>query len=308
MDLDQLGTFLAIAQLGTVTAAARKLHRSQSAISRRLSLLEQDLGAPLFDRGSSALALTNVGQAFLPFAESALAAVASAQEAARAQLAPRAGSVSLAIVGTLIDAPLANALGKLLRSPLKLTVLTTTSAEVSRLVRRGEANLGVRYFADDAPDVVAREIGVERMCVVASPRHRPSTAKHKSTPNVWIGFPLTRTSKEDLGRLLHRQLTAAGLSDANVMAVDSLSAQKRLVEAGVGVSLLPKSSVREELRRRTLSVVDVPRMSTTIPIVLVTRRDSYVSPAARELTALLEQTFKVGQSSAAVSGRSARVR
>lgn len=283
IDLDQLSAFVTIAERGTVTSAARKLHRTQSAISRRLSLLEDALGAQLFDRRGAALALTDAGRAFLPFAESALAAVASGRDAVKQQQAPGAGSVSIAIVGTLVEAPLAQALREL--PSLALSVLTASSAEVSRLVRCGEANLGLRYFEDADGDLTSELLGLENLCVVASPAATPATTQR------WIGFPFTRSFKEDFGRLLEQQLTAAGMRGAEVMAVDSLSAQKRLVEVGLGLALLPESSVREELARGTLVVVDMPSMATTIPIHLVQRRVGYKSPAAGELIAVLKQVF-----------------
>jgi DNA-binding transcriptional LysR family regulator len=286
IDLDQLNAFIAIAELGTVTAAARKLHRTQSAISRRLALLEDVLSAQLFVRRGAKLALTDCGRAFLPFAESALAAVASGREAVREQLAPDAGSVSIAIVGTLVEAPLAQALRGLPHAGLEVTVLTATSAEVSRLVRRGEANLGVRYFADhDDRELVCEPLGVERMCVVGSPNEAASEKRPR-----WIGFP-ARTTKEDLGLLLRRQLTAAGAGVVSVMTVDSLSAQKRLVEAGIGIALLPESSVREELTRGTLVILAMPRIATSIDVQLVYRRDGHLSPAARNLISLLKRAF-----------------
>jgi DNA-binding transcriptional LysR family regulator len=228
------------------------------------------------------LALTDCGRAFLPFAERALAAVAAGREAVQGELAPDAGSVSIAIVGPLVEAPLAHALRASPRASSALRVLTGTSAEVSRLVKRGDVSLGVRYFDDDDPELACERLGVERLCVVAAPGHAPTR---------WIGFPGTRTFKEDLGRLLNQQLTAAGASQADVMPVDSLSAQKRLVEVGLGVALLPESSVREELSRGTLVELDLPRMATTIEVHLVYRRDGYLSPAARNLMTLLKRTF-----------------
>jgi DNA-binding transcriptional LysR family regulator len=291
IDLDQLNAFVAIAQRGTVTAAAAGLYRSQSAISRRLLLLEDAVGAQLFDRRGAVLALTDAGRAFLPFAESALAAVASGRDAAQLQLAPGAGTASIAIVGTLVEAPLAQALGELVRRSLKLSLLTATSAEVSRLVRQGEANLGVRYFDEEEPDMFSETIGVERMCVVASSQYDlPTTAEHGTTRR-WIGFPLTRTSKADFGKLLQEQLAALGVSYSEVMAVDSLSAQKRLVAAGLGIALLPESSVSEELRRGTLEIIDMPRVAISIPIVLLSRRDGYVSPATAEVASMLRQAM-----------------
>jgi DNA-binding transcriptional LysR family regulator len=298
IDLDQLSAFIAIADRGTVTAAARKLHRTQSAISRRLALLEDALSASLFDRRGAKLVLTDCGRAFLPCAERALAAVASGHEAVQHELAPNAGSVSIAIVGTLVEAPLAAALRALPRAGLEVSVLTATSEQVSRLVRRGEANLGVRYFADDDRELASEQLGVERMCVVGAAGERRS-----DTAARWIGFPSTRTSKDDFGRLLHQQLIAAGMSPAGVMAVDSLSAQKRLVEVGLGIALLPESSVRDEIARGTLVRLDMPRMATTLAIHLVQRRDAFLSPAGRNLASLLKRAF-----TRAVSGNAKRKR
>ncbi|HKP62648.1 MAG TPA: LysR family transcriptional regulator [Polyangiales bacterium] len=286
IDLDQLDAFIAISERGTVTAAARKLHRTQSAISRRLALLEDALGAQLFDRRGAKLALSDCGRAFLPFAESALAALVSGREAVQQQLAPDAGSVSIAIVGPLVETPLAAALRALPRASSKLSVLTASSAEVSRLVRRGDANLGVRYFEDEDTELAYVRLGTERMCVVGAPDHGPPRKRER-----WIGFPTTRTAKDDLGRLLAQQLAAAGLRSPEVMVVDSLSAQKRLVEVGLGIALLPESSVREELARGTLVRLDVPRVATTIDIHLVHRHAGYLSPAARAVIALLRRAF-----------------
>ena len=50
------------------------------------------------------------------------------------------------------------------------------------------------------------------------------------------------------------------------MAIDSMTAQKRLIEAGIGIALLPESSVHEELRLGTLRTIDVPHLQTTVPI------------------------------------------
>src|SRR5690242_11455680 len=137
IDLDQLSAFIAITEGGTVTAAARKLHRTQSAISRRLALLEDALNARLFHRLGAKLVLTDCGRAFLPYAERAIAAIASGREAVQEQLEPNRGSVAVALVGTLLEMPLALALRQLPNAEVRVSVLTAASADVSRLVRQG---------------------------------------------------------------------------------------------------------------------------------------------------------------------------
>ena len=84
----------------------------------------------------------------------------------------------------------------------------------------------------------------------------------------------------------HR-LAACGLSAAEIIPIDSLTAQKRMVEAGFGLALLPASSVDEELRTGTLRALRIPAMRVTIPVVLIHRRRAYQSGAMRALAAML---------------------
>src|ERR1700741_4460184 len=98
MDTDEIRTFLAIAELGSFTGAAQRLHRSQPAISRRLDILEHELGAPLFERLRGRARLTEAGRIFLPHAEAALASLKDGREAVRGQQAGIEGAISLGLV------------------------------------------------------------------------------------------------------------------------------------------------------------------------------------------------------------------
>jgi|SRR6516162_6527465 len=103
MNIDEIRTFVAIAQLGGFSRAADRLHRSQPAISRRIGLIEQELGAPLFERAHGGAGLSEAGRAFLPFAEAVLSAIEDGRQAVEATVSEAGGAVSLALVGTLAD-------------------------------------------------------------------------------------------------------------------------------------------------------------------------------------------------------------
>ena len=111
MNLHDLETFVSIAQLGGVTRAAGRLHRSQPAITRRINLLEDQLGAPLFERGRGGAMLTEAGRTFLPYAQAILAALKDGTQAVQALQGEGHGAVSLAIVGTLQAPPSWNSCG-----------------------------------------------------------------------------------------------------------------------------------------------------------------------------------------------------
>jgi DNA-binding transcriptional LysR family regulator len=293
MDLHEIEAFVTIAVLGGFTRAAERLHRTQPAISRRVALLEAELGAALFERVHGDARVSEAGQVFLPYAEAALAALKDGREAVRGLQTGLHGTVSLALVGTLADTHIVDVLRRFAEraSGVRLELQTASSNEVSNLVRRGEATLGLRYFTGRRTDLVSRGAGSERMLVIAEPGHvlngHPVRDAAMLSGQRWIGFPVARGDTDSSGHVLARQLTRAGLGDADVTLIDSLTAQKRLVQAGFGLALVPESSVRDELRRGVLVELDVPSMRVNIPIVAVHRRDSYLSPAAKTLLGLL---------------------
>src|SRR5262249_3489736 len=174
MDSDALKTFVAIHRSKGFSSAAAALGRSQPAISRRIALLEQRLGVPLFERAAGGgIALSSAGRALLPYAERVIAALGDAEHALLALRTGNAGPVALPAVGTLAGANLTPVLKRFSGEypKVKLSIRTATSAEVSELVRRGEATIGLRYLLDRSSDIVCRHIGSETMRIVCSPEH-----------------------------------------------------------------------------------------------------------------------------------------
>jgi DNA-binding transcriptional LysR family regulator len=292
MTLDELESFVCIASGSGVTEASRRLHRSQPAISRRIRQLEQGLGAPLFERLGRGVRLTDAGRALLPHAEAALAALRDGERAVR-ELGTRASEplvLKLALVGTLADSHIVEALRRFrTRFPgVRVELRTANSLEVSDLVRRGEAHLGLRYFADPDPRLESIALGSEEVSVVVPAAHR---VRAKRVPDLrvfatdaWLGFPADRRHPE---ASLERRLIAAGLENPRITPVDSLTAQKRLVEAGLGIALLPRSSFREELRRGRLRTVAVGSLSAEQPVVAVRRSAARHSALAQALLEIL---------------------
>ena len=292
MNIDEIQTFLAIAELGGFTRAGRRLHRSQPAISRRLGMLEHELGAPLFERLRGRARLTDAGRVFLPHAEAALASLRDGRDAVRGLQAGVEGTISLALVGTLADTHIVDVLRRfrVQSKKVRLELRTASSREVTDLVRRGEATLGLRYFSSDRPELVSLDAGSEAMLVIAAPGHALAGRRVREARLLagerWVGFPPT-PGERGSGQVLARQLLRAGLDGADVTLIDSLTAQKRLAQAGFGLALVPESSVRDELRRGALVALDIPLMRTTIPIVALHRRSGYLSAAAKILLRLL---------------------
>src|ERR1700758_2223501 len=113
MELDHVEAFLAIARSGGFARGSAALHLSQPAASRRIKLLEAELGAPLFDRLGRGVDLTEVGRAFLPPARAILAPMRGGIDAVTAVRGTGHGTITLALVGTLASGRLTARLSRL---------------------------------------------------------------------------------------------------------------------------------------------------------------------------------------------------
>ena len=293
MNLNEIQSFVSIAQLGGVTRAASRLHRSQPAITRRIKLLENQLGAPLLERIRGGVVLTQAGRAFLPHAEAVLASLKDGVQAVKALYEEERGIVSLALVGTLAATTLVDQLKRfsLKYKNVQLALRTANSQEVGDLARRAEVNLGLRYFSDTSPDLISQQISQERMVVACASEHRWAGRRLRDPGQLgedcWVAFPMAQNRRDSLAHLVLRQLTAAHLDGAKILEIDSLTAQKRLVEAGFGIALLPESSIQEELRLGTLKVIDVPALHAAVPVFAVYRKKECFSGASRALLSLI---------------------
>jgi len=309
MDTELLKTFLAICRQRSFSKAAAQLNRTQPAISRRIALLERQLGVPLFERGAAELMLSQAGRVLEPFAERALATLRDAEDAVRDLRQPNAGPLSLAIVGTLAGRELSALLKRFATAHPKVEIAlrTARSAEVSDLVRRGEATIGIRYDRDRSPDLESTLLGTEPLLVVCGADHPLAGRRLRSFAALgdqhWVAFPSPRDIAAEHVFSLFR---AHGFGDVSFTPVDSLTAQKRLVEAGFGLALMPENNIAEELAAGTVQKIRIDNLGAGTPVFAVTRKGGYLSAAAQALRELLTQDFGAALAKGGKPGQQSR--
>lgn len=301
MHINDVETFIAVARHGGLTRASEVLHISQPAVTRRLHVLENELGHPLFERIGRGIALSDAGRAFRPYAETILTAVRDGVEAVRDLSDQYTGEVSLAFVGTLASSMLTERLRAFRAShpAVELRLRTSTSDGVSDLVRRGEATLGLRYGSSTHLEMISTPAGDETLMAVAATDHPAATRGDATLDELathpWLTFPSRPDEpREPYGNALHQLLGDERMETVDLVAIDSLTAQMRMVEAGFGLAVLPESSIRDELRSGRLSVIASMPERPTIPIFLIQRRSATFAAAASALRdALLDVSAPV---------------
>jgi len=286
----ELSAFVAVARLGSFTRAAAELNLSQPALSRRIRMIERALGGMLFDRLPEGARLTEAGRAFMPFAERALISLRDGDDAVRAVGNGDRGRISLAFASTFDSRGVTRAVDRFRRDNpgLELILYTGTSVEISDLVRRGDADLGLRYRADSDAALESRIIGEEVIEIICSPRHKLAKLKTVSPEQLaeetWIGYPYQR-SVPDAG--IKRMLLQYGLLSAHYMAVDSNELQIELTATNFGIGMLPRSTVAPALRAGRVRTLKVPAVRNVVPIALIRRKGAHQGPASKRLAAAL---------------------
>ena len=277
--------------------AAKVLHRSQPAISRRIALLEDELGVPLFERIAGRTVLSDAGRVMVPYAERAVAATQDAENAVRSLISSNAGPVALAVVGTLAGGGLATIMKRFTREhpDVALTLRTARSAEVSDLIRRGEATIGLRYDFDRSTDLDYERLFAERLKVVCAPDHPRAGGRIRKLAELrnerWIAFPEVPGRREITASHVFALFQTHGLGEIDWTPVDSLTAQRRLIESGFGIALLAQSMVADELKAAAIATIDVGDLSASHHIVAVTRRGGFLSAASRHLLDIIRAHY-----------------
>lgn len=313
MDSEALNTFLIVHRRGGISAAAKALHRSQPAISRRIALLEEELAVPLFERIAGRTVLSEAGRVLVPYAERAVAAALDAENAVRALTRSNSGTVALAVVGTLAGSGLAAIMKRFVRehSNVALTLRTATSAEVSDLIRRGEATIGLRYDSDRSTDLDYERLFAERLQVVCAPDHPRAGGRVRKLAELhnerWIAFPEVPGRREISASHVFAVFQTHGLGEIEWTPVDSLTAQKRLVESGFGIALLAQSTVSDEIKASSIAAIAVGDLAASHHVVAVTRRGGFLSAASRRLLDVIRMHYSADRiTSAKRTGRPKR--
>ena len=165
---DDLDVFDAIVRRGSLSSAARDLHRSQSAVTRSLERLETGLGVRLFHRTTRVLALTDEGQRFLPHAASVRAAVARAEAAVGPSVRRVKGRLRLTVSATFARFYLAPVLTDLREHHPELEVDLLLTDDVVDLVESG-LDAGIRIAPLESSSLSAVKLSEDRRVLVAAP-------------------------------------------------------------------------------------------------------------------------------------------
>jgi DNA-binding transcriptional LysR family regulator len=291
MDLLQLEHFLAVAEEGSFTRAAERVFRTQPAVSQSVKKLEESVGVPLFARDMPELALTEAGRALVDYAKKMLKLRDDAMRQVGELHELSSGRLSIAAYESaavyLLPGPLRRYFRQFPR--IKVGIYRGRLDEIPRQVMDREIDIG---FVKDEPvfrGLKSVNVFSDEMFLIASPRH-PFAAREKVQvkdlgSESFVLHHLCSTTEQKILRLFEAHGTRCNIA-AELFSFENV---KHFVQQDVGLAIVPRVTVLQELVAGALVAIPVEGLDMSRRTLMIFRDRGYVSDSAQQFIDLIKQ-------------------
>lgn len=284
MELKYLTTFRIIAEEGSFSKAAEKLHYTQSTITFQIGQLEQELSTCLFEKIGRKMVLTKAGERLLPYVDEVLQSV-DRLRCFEDDLAQCQGDLRIGVGETLLCCKLPAILKEFHRQAPKarLFLRSMNCYDIRDELLAGTLDLGVFYedVGGFGSSLTVNPIGTYEVVLVASPAIKDRFPDF-ITPDQTIPVPLIINEPNCIFRQIFEQyLRERAMILDHTIELWSIPTIKNLVKNDVGISFLPRFAVQEELERGELAEIPTEITHTQISAVCAHHKNKWVSPLMR---------------------------
>lgn len=254
MDLRQLEIIRAIAETGSFTAAGEKLHVSQSAISRQILILEEELGEPVFHRIGRRIRITPAGESLLQLShrvfrdlQDTVSAISDTRESLR-------GSVGLVggMTVCLYVFPALLAEVRRIHPSLDMRVTVGSTQRSIEMLRSGAGDLGLLTLPIEAADLVSVPLLQEELLLVTYPSHPLATQKRIVPADLekqpFVLFETGSITRRIVEEFFRRER----ITPPVIMETENVEIIKAMVRSGLGISIVPWQAAAADVGTRQL--------------------------------------------------------
>lgn len=324
LELRQLRVFVALAEQGSVTAAARTLGLAQSTVSEAIAALERALGTAVLQRqrGTRSGFLTSAGRALLPRARDVLAAIEQAHLAVVESTKNARATVEIVANESVSTYLLAGVLTQLRRGwpKTRFSVSVATCAGVCQGIEEGAFDVGflleaaarpmsAKAVADPTSAIADRQVVAAQVALVvfAAPSH-PLVARAARAPvsrSALVAFPLFLSDAAgDFHALVGRFFDADGVPGPRLQAAGSVEGVKKgVIGDRRALGILPSYAIAEELRSGKVARLELRPAPPTMRLDAMMSRSRAHHPSTAELLEGMRQAFAAGEGPIGVQPR-----
>jgi DNA-binding transcriptional LysR family regulator len=277
MNVSQLRTFIAVADHGSFSEAARALGISQPAVTMQIQALEADIAATLLDRAYRKVALTEAGRALMPYARHVISELDEARQTIEALSGTVTGRLTIAASTTPGQYLLPRILGGFLRDnrEVGVTLRVYDSTDVVEHVEAGEADLGMTGAEVHGARVLYERLGSDDLTLICSPDHALASAGAVAFAQLTDEPFIVREPGSGTRMAAEDVIRRSGVDPAELNVVMELGTNEAIVsavEGGMGLGIVSSLVARKALDLRTVAKVEGAGFPVERPLFLVLPR------------------------------------
>ncbi len=275
-------TFVKIVESETLVCAAETLHTTQPTLTRQLHQLENEFGVKLFDRIGKKLVLNPAGKMVYQYAKQLVTLENRMQEEISAFMNPEIGLIRIGagLTPSIYLLPQLFSLYRTYHPNVRFHVRTGSSQSVFTYLLGGEIDLGiVTTLGDGTSEVKAKDLIRDELLLVAPMTHPLVAVSSCRIRDVAVYPVVLMRVGSGLRRIVDDLAINHGFAWNIVTETDSLESMNRLVQNGLGLSVLPRSSVQDDLSAGRLSVIPLYDVNLGARTITLIQRASGQLPA-----------------------------
>ncbi len=290
MNLHHLEIFYTVAESGSITACAERLHISQPAISRQLKEFEQRIGVVLFERLPRGMRLTQAGEVLREYAARLFEIARAAEVSVRELADARQGHLAIGASNTVGTYILPSLLARFRRThpAVRISMFVGNTEQVAQGVADLRFMLGFIEGPLHGRDLRVHRFLDDEIVPVASADHPLSGRRRLLPPDLSDQPLLMREPGSGTRELVERRLQRHGIRLSNIVELGSTEAIKKAAVHGGGIAWLPRVCMHWELAAGELVRLPVKSVDIRRPLSIVRRPDGHTAPPAEAFLGLLE--------------------
>jgi DNA-binding transcriptional LysR family regulator len=290
MELRRLHTFVAVAELLHFARAADRCNLSQPAVSHQVRLLEEELGTPLLNRAGRTVSLTLAGEVFLEEARRILASVDRARERVQGISSGAHGRVRIGGTETIGLYLLPALLDRYRQSHSNFALQFSIDSELHLLeqVAANDLDMAVVAGRPVLGELTARRIGRDELVVITSGQSRLAKARAVKPADLRGEQWIVREEGADTRRHQDAWLRRQRLTPARTMTLRGADAVKRAVIAGLGIGVVSRTVVGDELSAGRIAIVPVNPALPARDVLVVDHPQKHHGAACKAMLGMLE--------------------
>ncbi len=294
IDLDQLRIFQAVAEACSFTRAADIVHLTQPGISKHIKQMEGYFGLPLFDRLGKKVAPTQAGEILAEATQQIMVLAAAAEQKIDDLKGLQGGKLALGASFDLGIYVLPGVLAKFEKQypQVEVTVEIGLGAKIMAKILANKLDLGLVSNPAHDEKLSARQFMTDELIAIV-PGHHPWARKKRIRPQDLERETLLVAARgAGIRAVVEGRLKEKGIAPKQTVDFGNVEGVKRAVEAGLGVSIQPKSVVEREIRGGSLKGVALAGMDTKLGRFYISRKDKHRSNAAKAFLELLQSEVR----------------